>query len=40
MNFAEYKVMEATKNRIDKVHVHLLPRPENTEDTYTDNGED
>ncbi|MCI5640586.1 MAG: hemolysin family protein [Lachnospiraceae bacterium] len=38
--FAEYKVMEATKNRIDRVHVHLLPRPENTEDTYTDNGED
>lgn len=29
--YARYTVMEAAKNRIDKVKVHLLPRPEEEE---------
>lgn len=33
-NYAEYTVLAATKNKIDKVRLHLLPRPaEEEEDT-------
>ena len=31
-DFAEYTVMETTKNRIDKVKLHLLPKNINTEE--------
>lgn len=33
--FAKYTVMESSKNRIDKVRLHLLPRKENEEDDDT-----
>ncbi len=36
--YAKYIVMEAAKNRIDKVKVHLLPKPEN-EDADTETAE-
>ena len=31
-DFAEYTVMETTKNRIDKVKLHLLPKNVNPEE--------
>lgn len=38
--FAEYRVLEASKNRIDKVKVHLLPRLQEQEDETAEHGEE
>lgn len=40
-DFAEYRVLEASKNRIDKVKLHLLPpRQEQDNDEYTETREE
>lgn len=31
-DYAEYTVLEAAKNHIDKVKLHLLPKPEDNDD--------
>lgn len=36
--YAEYRVLEATNNRIDKVKVHLLPQKDTTADLDEEEG--
>ena len=38
-DFATYTVLEAGKNRIDKVKLHLLPKPSEDEDDNTENND-